>query len=110
MANLENLYVNRCTNIAGQLDATIAGLISIENLRLGGTGLGGTLPAALFSLSGLAELDLSNAAFSGTLSEDFSLLAESLQRLDLSGNSFSGSIPSAFDSMLALSTLNRRRK
>jgi len=103
MANLNNLYVDGCKNIGGQLDANLGGLSSIEILRLGGTGLQGSLPSTLFALTTLVELDLSDAGFSGTLSEDFSLLADSLQRLYLQGNSFSGTIPTAFDFMSVLS-------
>ena len=68
-------------------------MTSLEELKLGRSGIGGELPAELFSLP-LETLHLNEAAFSGPLrEEDFAQLTDTLVSLWLYENNFSGPIP-----------------
>lgn len=103
LVNLESLYLDRCTNIQGELSTAISTLSSLRRLRLGGTGISGFLPSGIFALKNIEEIDLKGAAFSGPLSEDFSRLAGSIRILRLSNNFFFGDIPFAFNDLVFLS-------
>ena len=92
-------------NLEGSLSGDIVGMSFLTAIRLGQTRIGGTIPEEIFFLPELEEMDFSGAAFTGTLSESFQLLANSLRRVKLADNSFVGSIPEAFDSLTSLSKL-----
>ena len=84
-------------------DSFINEMEYLTELRLGGTGMRGTIPDEFFELTRVTELDLSDASFSGSLSEEFSNFSETMRRIVLNNNSFSGRIPEGFAEMTLLS-------
>ena len=102
---MERLYLDGNADLGGELSSFIGEMELLTSIRLGGTKVGGTIPDRMFALPVIEEIDFTGATFSGTLSESFSELSESLRRLKLSDNDFAGSIPTAFDSLTMLSKL-----
>eukprot|EP00934_Nitzschia_sp_Nitz4_P005539 Nitzschia sp. Nitz4//scaffold113_size70149//29635//31313//NITZ4_005948-RA/size70149-augustus-gene-0.93-mRNA-1//-1//CDS//3329533335//5529//frame0 len=105
MFNLENLYLDGCSNIQGALSSQIVGMSALVSLRLGGSGLTGTLPAEMFLLGSVEELDLTDGNFEGPLSDVISFWSPNIRTLKLSGNEFTGTIPSGFESLTLLNVL-----
>jgi hypothetical protein len=91
------------SNLKGTLPNSITTLpLTVLNLRF--NQLGGNIPAALGSISGLAALQLDNNQFTGAIPVSLTN-AKLLYALDLSGNQLTGSIPS-FIGLPALASLN----
>lgn len=105
MPNLERLYLNNNPLMTGGLSPAIAQLESIKELRVGGTGIGGFLPDEIFSLPNLEELDVSEAAFRGTLPTTISNLGDTIKQLKLNDNTFTGTVPVAFGNLEVLNVL-----
>ena len=85
---------------------TLAKLTRLTHLRLRGIGAEGPIPASLFALPSLVELDLSHNFFSGEIpaeTREFRWPAH-LRHLSLSRNNLSGLVPS---SLLALPSLRK---
>ena len=79
--------------------------IRVTRLELQSSGLSGTIPTALGSLSTLRRLDLSDNELSGGIPSELGS-ASALERLYLDGNELSGSIPAALGSLSTLEHLD----
>ena len=86
------------------LAATFAGLVRLETVSLRGLGLTGTIPPALFELTTLKSLDLSDNRLAGEI-PDASRLA-SLETLRLGGNRLEGLVPASLLTSTKLTRLN----
>jgi hypothetical protein len=102
LPSLARLSVNDNAGITGNIPDDVGQASMLQELRLGGTQIGGTLPEMLFSLVELIELNLAFASFSGNLSDSFVNL-QAVLRLHLNNNTFTGSIPTALDGLTNLS-------
>ena len=71
----------------------MANLASLTALRLSGTSLGGTIPAALASLTSLQWLSLASVGLSGNITGDVLSSLTQLTRLELGSNAFTGTLP-----------------
>lgn len=69
-------------------------MVSLNELRLGQSQLGGRLPSALFGLPNLVILDLSGGQFTGDI-YDIGPLNDTLKDLILNDNFFTGTVPEA---------------
>lgn len=106
MTSLQRLYLNNNLLMSGSISTAIGQLQSLIALRLGTTGIGGTLPGELFTLAAIEELDFRDASFRGTLPAAFSDLGDTLKLLHLQENSFTGSVPASFGDLSQLAILN----
>lgn len=98
LPTLRTLRLNNNPELTGELTEGVSGWRDMRQLRLVDTNIGGTLPSALFDLIDLSVLELSNATFSGPLSEDFSKLGN-ITQIILDNNAFTGTIPRAFETL-----------
>ena len=80
---------------------------SVARLQLSGLGLSGPLPAPLWQLRMLQELDLSRNAFAGTIPANASTATWwRLAKLDLSFNSLTGPLPANWSGLTSLQQLD----
>ena len=103
---LNKLYVAGNPDIVGSIPSFIGKMTSLLELKLGQTGLGGTLPAELFAAP-LEVLHLNDASFFGPLPEAyFGQLNDTLVSLWLFNNDFDGPLPiQAFEATQGLEEL-----
>ena len=111
---LNNLNVFALPRLTGTVPDWIATLGSSPAATDGGmviaalndNGLSGTIPEALFQLTGLRDsLSLAGNRLSGTISEELGQLTR-LQRLDFSNNLLSGSLPDGVAALTMLQLLD----
>ncbi|CAI5999805.1 unnamed protein product, partial [Closterium sp. NIES-65] len=76
----------------------MASLKHLTLLSITGSGLSGSLPAALFTMPNLKHLDLSNNKLSGRIPDEVGL-ATCLQTMDLSSNYLHGSLPASLGNL-----------
>ena len=79
--------------VEGKIPAAIGELTELRYLFLSGNHLSGEIPAELFTLSKLENIDLTENDYAGSIPEGFGTMA-SLAHLSLRGNAFTGTIPS----------------
>lgn len=75
----------------------------LEDFQVQHNQISGQLPVELFNLPKISFFDVQFCGLSGTLSESFNQINETLRDLILNNNGFSGPIPRAFDDMGNLS-------
>lgn len=83
----------------------LAYLTNISVFSIDSNVLSGTLPTAIFSLTGLQELNLGHNGFTGTLSTLIGQLTQ-LKRLYISQNLFSGQFPTQIGNLVGLEELS----
>ncbi|CAI5481390.1 unnamed protein product [Closterium sp. Yama58-4] len=83
---------------------TITALKHLTLLSITGSGLSGSLPAALFTMPNLKHLDLTNNKLSGRIPDAVGL-ATCLQTMDLSSNYLHGSLPASMGNLSHLTSL-----
>ena len=81
--------------------------LSLQGMRLQGTGLTGEIPAQLGNLSGLVELNLSENQLTGEIPTELGNLS-SLRDLDLDHNQLTGQIPAELGELPSLLVLSIR--
>ena len=101
--NLVRLDLSR-TGIEGTIPPAIGSLSKLTHLDLSGNRLIGQLPLSLANLSQLVVLDLSNNHLSGSIPREIGSL-RNLVALDLSSNHFSNRIPWAIGLLTNLTDL-----
>jgi hypothetical protein len=84
-------------DLTGLIQIEISEMVELRSLHLGDSQMGGEIPAELYRLENLRVLQLQNANFEGTLSEDFGLLNQTIATISLNGNDFSGDVPRSLD-------------
>ena len=80
-------------DLEGKIRDEVNNMVSLKNIYLGDTKMGGIVPVGLFGLPKIEEIHLQNAAFSGELWGEFAKLSPTLMELFLQNNNFSGEIP-----------------
>ena len=100
LPDIRRLSVYGNALVTGSIPSNVSS--TLQELRLGGSQFGGSLPNTLFILIDLTELSLEFGKFYGNLSESFVNLQE-MALLRLNNNTFTGTIPQAFDQMTHLS-------
>lgn len=96
------------TNLPASALADLEELTSPNNLSvlsLDSNDLGGTIPVAIYSMSGLRELNLGHNGFTGTLDTRIGQLTQ-LQRLIIDGNQLTGQFPTQIGSCVGLEELS----
>jgi uncharacterized protein YjbI with pentapeptide repeats len=93
---MNTFYANN-NLLTGSIFPLIQQMSALENFRIGANYIGGVLPDEVFTLPRIEEFNLTTANFTGTLSERFTLLNQTLTHLVLENNDFFGPLPSAFD-------------
>ena len=78
----------------------LAQLMQIRSLSMYNTSLGGTLPAALFTINSLQSISLGSNYIQGKIPP----ISSPLQKLDLSYNALTGTIPQSMVSVLGYTT------
>jgi len=91
--------------LEGVIPRAFGELYNLRDIFLSENNLTGNIPAEVFTLSKLENLDLSNNQLSGTISPDISHLT-ALKILLLWNNDFSGNIPAEIGSMTSLINLD----
>lgn len=87
--------------LSGGIPASLFALPKLENVDLAGNAYTGAIPAGFGAMAALKELNLKDNAFTGSIPAD--ILADTeLTFLDVSGNRLSGAIPAELDQMTAL--------
>lgn len=100
--SLATLRVGENIMLMGSIPETVSQMINLEEIWMNATNIGGMLPVGLYSLPKLSNLHLSDADFSGTLSESVGTMSL-LRFLNLENNRFSGFVPSGLDLLTRLS-------
>jgi len=91
--------------ITGNIPKAIGELKELRTLLLPGNNLSGVIPAELFTLPKLYNIDLSYNSYAGAIPEGFGTMA-SLEVLNLRGNRYTGSVPARILSNTVIKTLD----
>ena len=91
------------TGLRGTMPSTIGTITNLRYIGLNKNSLSGTIPASLGQLTLLGCLTLERNMLMGTIPPEIGLLT-ALTILDMSKNRFSGNIPSSFSNLRALET------
>uniref|UniRef100_A0A7S4K377 UBA domain-containing protein n=1 Tax=Odontella aurita TaxID=265563 RepID=A0A7S4K377_9STRA len=100
--NLQNLNLERNSELFGTLPARIDDSASLETLFLRYTNLSGTIPASIGKLNELTYLVLSVNSLTGSIP---STLPPKLRALSVAGNALNGTIPSSLGDLQQLEEL-----
>lgn len=102
---LTELWLHDNDDMSGSIPSGFRKLSnSLTDIRLGRTGIGGTIPEFMYDMSQLWRLDLYENRLSGTISPNVTKLGN-LQSLRLQFNELTGTIPPEMGSMTNLLNL-----
>ena len=97
--------VLKSSGLSGTIPSALGSLSELRRLNVSDNALSGTIPSALGSLSELRRLNVSDNALSGGIPSELGDLSE-LRRLYLDGNDLSGSIPTELGSLTRVQHLD----
>lgn len=104
-AGIKLLRVSGNADIQGLIPALIGNMTNLRVFGAGRTKMNGPIPTSIYSLPNLAELDLSQAAFSGGISDLVGQLNATLVKLYLGDNVLSGALPTTLGELSILEEL-----
>jgi Leucine-rich repeat (LRR) protein len=94
LTNLTLFHItNSGTGVHGTIPSRIGTLTTLQDLDLSGNSLSGSIPSELGILSRLTALSLAGNSLTGTLPKELFSRMTNLQRLDLSHNLLRGTLP-----------------
>ena len=102
---IQVLHIGANGDMQGTLPSLIGNMLSLRIFGLGPSKMSGQIPDILYTLPNLTEIDFSQCAFTGGISDSLKLLNGTLVRLYLDGNNLSGPLPEA--SMATLGKLEQ---
>jgi Leucine-rich repeat (LRR) protein len=107
IANFTNLRTFNCqsSGLNGTLPTELFSMTWLEELLLYGSRLEGTIPAAIAQMTGLRVLDLSYNYFNGTLPAEIGTMVK-LEVLAIGGSTRYGPIPDSYGQLAALRSLS----
>lgn len=91
-------------NLTGQIPATIANLLELNELLLNENNLNGSIPATIAALENLTVLELENNSLVGALPAEIGSLIN-LEVLVLNDNQLTGTIPASYGNLSGLTDL-----